>query len=253
MVLLRIKKLLRIYIKLLRIKKLSQALSELPAIRALKLDLEKKKNDLNEFGNFSNGRFEEIKTEIIVETNKVTTELKAEVMKLKEEVEDLKSYQRRNNLEIHGIPSAPDEDLYEVVIKVGAALNVGIDYRNIDIVHRLPTRKAGDQQPILVRFTNRWIKMKILNAKKTYRTLSLDQVISSQDARPIYINEHLTLKCQALYKRARHLRAKNHYKYAWVRDGKVFLRKTDDAKVIQVSNEVLMKNIESQCGITQDQ
>lgn len=215
--------------------------------------MEGSKDEIKQLAEFTNKQFEETKNSIDEERNKLATDLRAEMKKLKEEIEDVKEYQRRNNLEIHGVPVKPNEDLYEIVIGIGALLDTGIQHRDIDVVHRLPTRKEGEDKPILVRFTNRWMKEKILNAKRKARNLTLFNIgMAPQNKdKNIFINEHLTLNAQALFKRARHLKTKGHFKYAWSRGGKIFLKKTETSKAILINNEIQMKTMERQCGESQ--
>jgi len=97
-------------------------------------------------------------------------------------------YQRRNNLEINGVPSRESENLYELMSKIANLLNIQLDKKDIDIIHRVPTR-LPKPQPIIVRLLNRWKKLEILDQKPRIKTSDLGLPGPSQN---IYIGHHLT-------------------------------------------------------------
>ena len=99
--------------------------------------------------------------------------MKKQIEELKEEKDHLENYSRRNTLVISGseVPkSAINEDSYKVVVSlVNAKTGVGIERSDIDVCHRLPTKKQEDDQnkkPIIVKFVRREIKHKILQAAR---------------------------------------------------------------------------------------
>ncbi|KAE8739682.1 hypothetical protein FOCC_FOCC014820 [Frankliniella occidentalis] len=56
-------------------------------------------------------------------------------------ISNLSYYNRRNCLEIHGVPENPTEDLMEVVADLGAHLGVYVDQKHFDVMpHRLPSK-----------------------------------------------------------------------------------------------------------------
>jgi len=83
--------------------------------------------------------------------------------KIPQEVDQIKQYQRINNLEIHGIPETKNEQLLELVVKLAKDLDVTLNKENIDVVHRLPTSKVEMPKPILIKFCQRWKKNEILS------------------------------------------------------------------------------------------
>ncbi|KAG8301845.1 hypothetical protein J6590_042456, partial [Homalodisca vitripennis] len=64
-------------------------------------------------------------------------QLQKKVTDLELRVEDNEQYMRSNTLEIQGIPESKNEDVYEVVKKVGVALDINISREAIDVCHRL--------------------------------------------------------------------------------------------------------------------
>ena len=69
------------------------------------------------------------------------------------QIDDLEQYTRKHNLEIHGIPESAEENLADKIIKFGKILNVHIANNDIDICHRMATRRPNSgPRPIIVRF-----------------------------------------------------------------------------------------------------
>lgn len=192
---------------------------------------------------FYSDSFDEIMSKLKkLESRIISTEsLTNKISSMNEELENVEAYLRRNNLEIFGIPEKKEEDLYEVVCKMTTALNVQLKREDIDIVHRLPTRNQEINKPIVLKLVNRWKRQEILNEKKKKR-LNLGD-IGFNDKGMLFINEHLTPQAKALYKRARDMRNKG-FMYAWVKEGKIFLRKNEHERVVHVKNNEIMKELE---------
>ncbi|KAL3288441.1 hypothetical protein HHI36_002886 [Cryptolaemus montrouzieri] len=60
----------------------------------------------------------------------------------------------------------------------------------------------------------------------------------------IYLNHELTRQNQLLFKLTRDKKRELQYKFAWFAQGKIFLRKTEDSKIIQVRDEATLQNLE---------
>lgn len=148
-------------------------------------------------------------------------------------VEQLNQYVRRNNVEVHGVPELQGEDVYELVNNIGRAVGCEINKSDVDVAHRLPTTNKTLPRPIVIKFVNRWKKEQLMAAKKQNRQLQSTAVGVNAPSHPIYINDHLTPKIKGLLKRAKDLRMKG-YKFVWVRDGRVYVRKHETSAVILI-------------------
>ena len=107
------------------------------------------------------------------------------------QIDYLEQYNRKHNLEIHGIPESSEENLSDKIIKLGKVLNVHIVNNNIDICHRMATRRSnGGPTPNIVRFRSYRAKSELYKSKKHLRSVSLNNYF--HDAEAAYINENLT-------------------------------------------------------------
>ena len=84
--------------------------------------------------------------------NQEIDELSSELGFAINQIDDLEQYTRKYNLEIHGIAESPDENVAEKIIKLANVVNVHITNNDIDICHRMSTRRTDFHKPIIVRF-----------------------------------------------------------------------------------------------------
>ncbi|CAB4040865.1 Hypothetical predicted protein, partial [Paramuricea clavata] len=115
--------------------------------------------------------------EVIKETNQENQRLKNEVSRLTIKVQeqrdianDLEQYIRRDCLEIKGIPQREGENTDSLVMHL--ANELGVDVKDEDISHRLPTSYSTrqNQDPmIIVKFTGRNIRDRFYQSRKGLR------------------------------------------------------------------------------------
>ena len=131
----------------------------------------------------------EIKLDNFVESVKPQLQsIKEEQERIWEEVQKLEIQSRKNNLEIVGLNETPGEDLYKILSKLGEVIDVEIQKKDIDICHRVPTRRSIIPKPVIVRFINRWKKQEILDKKPRITTRDLNLPGPERD---VYIGDHL--------------------------------------------------------------
>lgn len=164
-------------------------------------------------------------------------QLKTKVRMLEDRLEDMEQYSRSNCVEIQGIPVTPTESVMNIVKDVGKALDLTISDSMVDACHRLGVRQNSDNPPgIIVKFVRRLDKEDFLQKRRVKRTLSTRH-IGRTDDRPIYINESLSPARRRLHAMARRYQREKSFKFLWVRNGKIFLRKEENAPVKVVSRE----------------
>ncbi|XP_078357184.1 uncharacterized protein LOC144642060 [Oculina patagonica] len=139
------------------------------------------------------------------------------------QLDDLEQYTRKHNLEIHGIPETPDENIAERVTALGNVLNVTIRTDDIDICHRLQTSKNPSKpKPIIVRFKSYRAKKELYGARKQLKGQNLNQVFNGGGI--VYINENLTRMRRELFAKVWKRKKSEHWHSAWTTDGKIFVK-----------------------------
>jgi hypothetical protein len=165
--------------------------------------------------------------------------LKKKVAELELRLEDSEQYTRSNTVEIQGIPENKNEDVYEIVRQVGVALDMNFSREAIDVCHRLGKRPDSIRPAgIVVKFVRREVKQTMLEKRRVKRNLNTKDVGFTQtNAEPVYINESLSPAKRKLFAAARVLKREKGYTYLWVRNGKIFMRKSQGDPVIVISSQ----------------
>lgn len=183
----------------------------------------------------------------IEEYSKVMDDLKAEnndlknkVCELEERVENMEQYSRRNCLEVQGIPEGEGESVLDIVKDVGRALKMEITDSMIDTCHRLRQKKdAKGPRGIIVKFVRRMDKEALLKKrqekKKDFSTRHLN--LATPTDIPVFINESLSPARKRLLWQARQLKTDREYKYIWLRNGNILLRKEEGSPVITIKTQ----------------
>lgn len=164
------------------------------------------------------------------ENQKITKELRDTQKQLIE----LKQYGRRNNIELKGVPSSKNEDLHKILQGAAASLQVSISSNDIDVVHRVPTRGDGPAN-IIVRFVSRRTRDRILHAAKKTRLNTT--MLGFEENEPVFVNEHLCPENKILLGKAINTKREKNWKFTWVSEGKILMRKTENSKAVHVSCE----------------
>jgi len=145
-----------------------------------------------------------------------------------------------NTLEIGNVPSMPNETPQKIVIDIGLALGVKLDESDISNVYRQVRRtgseSTGTPPRIIVSFTRRVVTEEFQQARRVKRNLNTSH-IGWKESHPIYINPYLTSYYGGLYAKARKLRKEGRVKFAWIRGGKVMVRKEEGSPAIVVERE----------------
>ncbi|XP_047536566.1 uncharacterized protein LOC125070663 [Vanessa atalanta] len=160
---------------------------------------------------------------------------------------------RKNNLEISGIPMSHNENLHNILHRLSLKVGFTMLPQDIDFIHRvrrfLPqdvttvTEKQSPSIPnIIVRFTQRKRKNELLAAVRARRGITTTDLDIDGASKPIFVNDHLSPQNKLLYSRARRLGKELRFRYIWLNDCKIFLRKNDNSKVIFIANESDLKS-----------
>lgn len=204
---------------------------------------------------FINENFEEFKTEVktlrkeledvkqlSLECQKENRGLSKELGDTKKQLIELKQYSRKSNLELKGIPVADGEDLIRVVEAVASCLSTELSSHDIEVAHRVPTKAKGPPN-VVVRFASRANRDRLLlAAKKTRLNTSM---LGFEATDPIFVNEHLCPENKILLGKAIATKRAKGWKFAWVSDGKILMRKVEKSKVVHVTCEADLERITS--------
>ncbi|XP_040070848.1 uncharacterized protein LOC120843521 [Ixodes scapularis] len=160
------------------------------------------------------------------------------ILQLQAELNETEQHSRLPNLEIHGMPVTPNENLIQNVADLAKQLELSSFHTSqIITLHRLHGQE-GKTPPVLIKFVSGEVRGSWLNARGKLRTLVLNK-----SAPQIYFNENLTKFNCNLFWLARTGGKVNHFKYVWVRNGKVFAKRADGATSVRIRYEQDLEKI----------
>lgn len=218
-------------------------------IKEIKVEQRKSINDFNHSYEVLNEKLNEnmelLKSQ--VEDLKIyreeVTKLREENVTLMKKNSDLEmrlieceQYSRKNCIEIQGIPvESKNENVIDIVKRVGLALDFTIEDSMIDNCHRLGHKFDGRGPPaIIAKFVRRLDVEEILRKRRIKRNLSTRHMGMPSD-HLVYVSESLCPAKRLLYSRARAVRREKGYKYLWLRGGRILARKEESAPVVVIN------------------
>ena len=159
---------------------------------------------------------------------------------MKQDLNNLEQYSRRECLEIRGIPVLPGEKTNEIVRKVGEVIGVPIESSDISTSHRLPANRNNSRNTepaIIAKFIRRDIRDQLYKARKNLRQITTRDIgILRTAERKIYIAESLTQANKKLFNKCLEFKKQQHYKFIWTVYGKIFLRKDVSSPSIGITH-----------------
>lgn len=166
--------------------------------------------------------------EVNMKNTKQTAALETKTDQLDAELSIIKQRDFKNDLFITGIPKEDNSNINDSILKTIAKLNMD---EEITMDHFSSVYKVGPAVKtisVIVSMKDETVKSKILNAAKTGR------------AKDIFINQRLTYYNSQLLKSTSKFRKENNFKYLWVSDGKILIKKDDESKTIHIKTNAYL-------------
>lgn len=202
--------------------------------------------------------------------------LKREMKNLTRRMDELEYSSATPLLQINGIPFDSNENLPEIVVNIGKFIGVAIKAGILKTSRRLHIRKnklvtdtniqqsnsMGESpsvtsinkvglgmQPIVIGFNNDTLQRNFISAfRRKGEVFTNDIGLTGEGGDQVkcrvFIFEHLTNSLRKTYVNAKNFQKSNNYKYLWTRDGKIFLRRSDNSKIIRVMPHTDLTKIE---------
>ena len=162
---------------------------------------------------------------------------------LEEKFERVERGSRSTCIEIRNIPIRTTEsktELLSTVMNIGATLNVPMQPFEVKDIFRIGT-KDPDKKTVIVDFTTNLLKEKFIGMYKKYNTnnskLTTELLRMHGPVRPIFISENLTSKMKRLFFLARDFANSNQFRFCWIKNGRIFIRKEAGARHFGIKDE----------------
>ena len=121
------------------------------------------------------------------------------IAKLEARMVDSEQYAHNKNIAIINVEQKQDENLEEIMNKLAKEWDVRLNPGDIDVMHRVPTRREGAHPKIIVQFTTRTIQERWLEKRR--QGVALEEILDGATGeKTVFIYRHLTEHWRDLYK-----------------------------------------------------
>lgn len=154
-------------------------------------------------------------------------------------------------MEIQAVPETRNENVLQLFRNLCKTINLQIDDNMVHSCRRVAKFVASSSRPrnILVTLSSSRVRDEVLSAclryNKQHKELPLNTTSLGLplERGPIYVNEHLSPDCKALHAATRAAAKNKKYKYVWVRYGRIYVRKDDNAGCILIKTKACLDKL----------
>lgn len=209
---------------------------------------------LSESYDFMSGSFDSLHVEIKKLTNE-NKKIKKDVAKLRSnEIDMVKRIQalekactrskQEDNSHHMIITNLPKFDsgtnLRDVVAKIGeqVAHTVSPD-QILDIYQNENKQNQTKTYPMIVKLRGPELKSKCMDFRKNGKKIDVKKFIPNFDNQTVNVNFHHLVEREyaSLLKKAKDVARSKQYKYVWIKNSTILVRKTDDSEIIKIRND----------------
>lgn len=192
------------------------------------------------------------KSVIISDLEKANVSLTSTVHDLTSRLSLVEQHMRESNLEINGIPEHKTENLPSTILQLSKAVDSTLTDEEILHVTRVAKMDKDSDRPraVIVKLRSQRHRDAVLAAVSKFNKKKADEnKLSSHHLGyggprvPVFVSEHLTPENKSLHAATRKLSKELGYKFVWVRNGRIYIRKDEDAQAIYIRNRESLKLI----------
>lgn len=178
----------------------------------------------------------EEQTKQMEELKTMVEERDAIINNLQERARECEQYARNRNIEISGLEVVKGEDLKKVMKNIAQKINVEYNENDIDVIHRIPSRRGNEQPKVIAQFTTRSVRNQWLKCKKN-SVVKSNEVTGGQADTTVYLNTHLTPEWKHLLWAAKQHGRPKGYNIIWFQDSKIYAKKDYNDRPTIITNE----------------
>ena len=199
----------------------------------------------NEYDDFSH--FRSTAEKQFNRLNKCLEDLAARSSEVSDAIEAMQAYSYQYNVKILGLPELYEQsgqrknesasESTDLCISLFKDMGVQVKDYDIDIAHRIQMRNASaGPRPIICKFVRKLIKNQVMDNRKEAPNVNPANIglPPNTDLTRILVVEHLTPKAQNLHYEAKRLQGQLKFKFCWVKNSQIYLRKSEDTEAIRI-------------------
>lgn len=207
---------------------------------------------------FLSDRYDELKCDLDVKTEKISSleksnaTLQEVVLNLTKRLNNTEQHARSNNLEIQCVPENKSENVIDTLLDIGKVIKSKVKDADVSHCTRIAKKDSESTRPrsILVKFNTPRLRDEFLAATLQFNKsnpqdrLNTTHLGASVDkAQPIYVAEHLSADNKSLHAAARARGKELGFKFVWVRNGRIFMKKSVDSDRIVIDSPDKLKEL----------
>ncbi|CAH2096667.1 unnamed protein product [Euphydryas editha] len=206
---------------------------------------------------FINVQYEEIKTMMeektatIDQLRKDNEHLKSSMRELNNKLNIVEMHMRESNVEINGIPEHKSENLVNTVLQLGKVVSHQLSTEDVQCVTRVAKLNKNNDRPrsVVVKLRSARQRDELLAAVVNFNKANVGDKLSSHHLgiggakKPVFVSEHLTPTNKSLHAAARIKAKQMNYRFTWVRNGRVYVRRDEFSQAMLIKNEECLKLI----------
>jgi Baculovirus FP protein len=164
------------------------------------------------------------------------------VYSMERETDTVKREKIASNLLIHGVPYFSNENPTQIVIDIAAKLDHSLGEESILSCSRLTNSNKNNaaKAPLMVKFADISVKRELVMKLRRKKLLLLSEVYPQcpgDDRARISLRDDLTPLQRMLFKEAKGLQELFQLRFAWMKDGEIFVRKEENTKVYAINSK----------------
>lgn len=159
---------------------------------------------------------------------------------------------RQNNIEIHCLPEHKQENLVKTLVQLSNVVSYPLAEGEILSCARVQKLNASSNQPraVICKLPSKIKRDNLLGAVSLYNRSNPNNKLNTKllgygdKQSPVYVSEHLTLANKSLHAATRIAAKEKKYKFVWVRNGKIFVRKEEGSATRVITSLDSLKVLE---------
>lgn len=206
---------------------------------------------------FFNKQYEDMKSRldekesIISNLQEDNNTLNQQVHELSNRLVQVEQTMRENNVEINGIPEHRTENLLTTVAQLAKTVNSSIADSDILQATRVAklTKDTNKPRSVIVKLRSTGPRDALIAAVSQYNRQNPKDKLNSHHLGisgtkvPVYLQEHLAPFNKNIHAAARKRAREAGYKFVWIRNGRILVRKDEGSQAIQIRNSDSLKLI----------
>lgn len=242
-------------------QELKQLRNDIADIKKLKIDivvLQDKFIDLEKAISFGDGKIDDFGQKLVqVETRLKlldTIEQRVNILETNAQKQSLRDMEKdqwakKKNIEIKGIPDT-EKDLNDIIYKIAHYGGYALTPQDIDYVYRYRPRERDVTRPsaskIIVRLTSARRRTELLQSvhkRRATAPLTTSELgLVGTDAQ-VYVSEQISELNRGILKLAKEASKIHNWRFVWIKNGRIYARKTETSKICIIVNTSDVKKI----------